>query len=137
MENNNTSRQLFLQKLDNKCPVELKSVSQTYRGSAFYNSNVGSRLIELASINFQYSDNAHVKISSVTIDTTSNLNIIGMLRWLSDVKTVHVGRARMPRRVREATFADDTGNITLSIWGDLIDEIKENTVCESIILNCE
>eukprot|EP00794_Sanderia_malayensis_P013274 gene13274-14642_t len=95
---------------------------------SFFNANFGSKIQELPTLPFAFLETKPVTIKSVLNDDVSgNFTVQGEIKWKQEKKVVEVGAARNPRCVRDAILADETANICISIWGDLIDNIEEYT----------
>lgn len=124
MENANTKRATFLQKLEHKSAVKFKHLSPS-KNLIFFNSNSGSRMEDTNTIDFVYSETDHVtKVCEINEETAGSvLSIVGYFKWLKPVKTVIIGSTE--KQLREALFADATGSISITVWGELVNEVNE------------
>ena len=129
METKTINRNLFKSKHESKSPIKLTNLSPSNTGIIFFNSNIGSRLHDTDDVSFKFIEETVIKINEIALDQRDgHFDVKGNIRWQADTRTVAVGERQVPRQVRDGLLADQTGTITISIWGqDLIDRIKENT----------
>ena len=129
METKTISRNLFESKHESKSPIKLTNLSPSITGTIFFNSNIGSRLHDTDDVSFRFMEETVIKINETALDQgDGHFDVKGNIRWQADTRTVAVGERQVPCQVRDGLLVDQTGTITISIWGqDLIDCIKENT----------
>ena len=127
METIGTKRVTFLKKCEEKSPVKMCKLSVS-KNLSFFNSNTGSRLEEMNSpLSFIYTEDSSVtEVTDITMELTGCITIRGKIHWLSAAKDLTVGMKMVTRQVRDALFADKTGFIPISVWGDLIQELQED-----------
>lgn len=131
MESPNAKRSLFMEKCESKTPVKITGLSSTNAGSMpFFNTNFGHQLHDLNALPFLCANPAPLPIKDLK-DTpqSDNFVVTGLINWHAEERVVQVGRNRIERRVRDAIIADNSAYMLLSIWGDLIDKITENSPC--------
>ena len=129
-------RSIFVEKQESKSPINLQRLSQSGPGIAFFNSNTGSSIHEVDRLPFALCPTTPVDIASIFESLVQgNFTVEGKLSWNREEREVLVGSNRTKRRVRDAIIADNSGNIPISIWGDLIDSVTEDfpTVLTNII----
>ena len=139
MESVQVKRPLFLQKLESKSPVKLSSVSVSSSNQiAFFNANAGSKCEEALTLPFAYVEAKPVTVQAVLSDAVvGNFTVEGEVKWKDEKKEVLVGAMRIPRVVRDAILADNTGNVAISIWGNLIEEIPEGVPISITSVICQ
>ena len=90
MENHNTKRILFLQKSEEKAPVQLKNLSPS-KNLTFYNSNTGSRMDKTMDVNFLFTEDKQVtKVCDISEENTGSVvTIFGYIKWSQEKKNCH------------------------------------------------
>jgi len=132
MLNQNTKRTLFTEKSESSSPVKMANLSSAGK-MTFFNSNLGSRIIEYPNIDFKYQKKETHTVADVKMMGQNQIvNLTGNIEWLEETRTVYCGKNKsVPRLVRTGLLADDTGSIKISVWQQLINDISEDTT-----LNC-
>ena len=127
MVNTTTKRNLFEERCESKTPVKLMGLSVTPQVS-FFNTNTGSRIMDVDTIPFKYEAQHPTKVSDINVaDKGSTIDVEGKVRWLEEKRTIQVGENKITRNVRDGILADETGAIKVSVWGELLEQINENT----------
>jgi len=78
-------------------------------------------MVGIKSLTFKITDVQFSTIAEVKQEEKGKFNIIGSIRWISEIS-----KATHGKRVRDAVVADETGHIIISFWEDLIDIVKED-----------
>ena len=126
MESPTVKRPLFLEHHESKSPVKLSGISSTNAGVKFFNSNVGSKLHDASTLRFCCKQPEPLLINELqNIQHQGNFSVAGQMKWHLDERNVLVGKQKIERRVRDAILADNSGNIIISIWAELIDQVQE------------
>lgn len=130
MLNKTTRRNLFVEKKNDKAPVVITNLSEAKSGTLFFNSNVGSRLTECDDIEFIYESSTVSSIADIKKDPpTGSFDILGKVKWIGAERSVKVGVDKTrEKKVRDGVLGDQSGEIKISIWGDLIDELLAEEV---------
>eukprot|EP00794_Sanderia_malayensis_P006495 gene6495-biopygen4810 len=127
MENNAAKRNMFLEKLEGKSPVKLEHLSNSNSSMPFFNGNTGSTMVDAERLPFHYQPLVPVNVSSILNEPVQgSFAVEGKLKWKQEGRTVFVGATRTQKTVRDATLADGTGYITISVWENLVDEVQED-----------
>eukprot|EP00112_Aurelia_sp_Birch-Aquarium-sp1_P020039 Seg5075.2 transcript_id=Seg5075.2/GoldUCD/mRNA.D3Y31 product="hypothetical protein" protein_id=Seg5075.2/GoldUCD/D3Y31 len=128
MESKTVSRNLFLEKLENKSTIKMKSVSQSKGGSmAFFNANMGSRVDEpQENLPFEMVPIEPLDINEILeMEPEGQFSVKGTIKWKEEERLVFVGTEHAEKRVRDAIIADNTGHIVLSVWGEDIEKMMD------------
>ena len=130
MLNSSTNRVLFVEKNNSKSPIKITNLSESKSGTLFFNSNIGSRLTECVNIDFAYTNNLSKSLENVKTNCpTGPFDVVGKLKWCGEVRTVLVGKEKnVEKCVRDGVLGDQSGVMKISIWGDMINSIVEDTV---------
>ena len=124
--NSGVRRDTFADKINK--PVMLSHLTKSSGGAFFFNAYYGSRVVGVKKLDFQINDVEFLSISDVRKQSSGQFNVIGSVRWISEISTTPNGK-----KVRDAVIADVTGHIVISIWENWIDFIQEGNSYE--ILN--
>ena len=128
MLNNTTSMSLFLEKNNSKTPVVLSQLSPSKSGTLFFNTNVGSRISDCQHISFKYENETYATVTTIKSNPpTGSFNTIAKIKWLGVTRFVKIGaEKKIEKAVRDGVLGDQSGQIKISIWGKLIEEIEED-----------
>lgn len=125
METQGTKRAMFLKRCEDKSPLKLTRLSVT-KNLSFFNCNTGSRVEDVKGMNFVFSENSSItEVKDISTEISGCLTILGQVQWVSDAKDLEIGPNKVPKQVRDGLFGDESGIIPISVWGDLIEIIKE------------
>ena len=140
MQNETTSRNLFLTKQKNKVPVELTGITKS-KSKIFFNSSTGSHMSDMEHINFEYKELTITKVCDLKKMPIDQIyNVSGAIRWVDgSTRSVLCGHGdkRYYRDLRHGKLADESGAfIKITVWGSLIQTITEDVVYDitSILL---
>jgi len=125
MENKAAKRSIFVQRCEEKSPVRLSKLS-TSKNILFFNGYSGSRLDAIHQLDFCFTERAEVVEVTNIEDQTGSFTVIGRIKWVSDSKFVDVGPNKVKKEIRDAVFADGTGFIPFSVWGNSCQELQHD-----------
>ena len=131
METPTTTRLLFMEKQEARNPVKLVHIKDSENGIAFFNSNMGSKVEAVETLPFCFARNEPLNISEIHDGVHGgNFSVKGKLRWQQEEREVFAGGKKVIRRVRDGIIADASGHTLISVWGDLLDQITEDSAFE-------
>ena len=127
MSNSAVKRQLFTNKKDAVQPVTLSNVNLLPNGSAFFNPNADSRIMDAPYITFEANNQDHMKLITLGNKKSGRFTITGYVKWTDEVKQVETRGTPDPpgassstfgpmRRVRDGVIADDSHSFPFSAW---------------------
>ena len=127
MLNSAVKRQLFTNKKDAVQPVTLNNVNLLPNGSAFFNSNADSRIMDASYITFKANNQDHLKLITLSNKKSGRFTITGYVKWTDEVKQVETRGIPDPlgassstagpmRRVGDGIIADDSNSFPFSAW---------------------
>ena len=120
--NSGIGRQFFLSKINKS--VMLSKLTRSGE-MLFFNAYYGSQMVGLKCLPFKITDVQFITIAEIKKEEKGKFNVIGHIRWISQMSKSNQGKA-----VRDAVIADATGHIVISFWEDMINNIKENQCYE-------
>lgn len=121
-----TKRQLFIDKQTTQQPLKLTNLQMSTSGTLFLNNRATIEDIPPHTMNFKYSQPADIRVTK--INALNNFTSGGVFTVSGSIKWK--GPAQRPnetstKQVRDATLTDNSGSITLSIWGEHITQVTE------------
>ena len=111
---------LFKEKMDASQPIKLSNLIEVDTGAIFFNSNRGSRVEDVFAVPFMDTPVDDLKLIDIKGKFSGTFNLKGYIRWLKEPVQTSSGKL-----VRDAMLADNTFNVPISVWGDIISEIQE------------
>ena len=110
-------------------PVTLTKISSMESGTNFFNSGRGSKIVEAGcKIDFKMDEAIDSPIASIKQKATGDYIVSGCIRWIGEPQEYESSKAVESKKnvLRECVLMDSTDHICLTVWGNFLDELKEN-----------
>lgn len=125
-ENHNVS--YFRKLMKDQEAVCLQNMSPTKNGKVFFNESSGSSS-KREEVSFECGVEVPAKVKSISKDhPDGTFTLVGQIRWTGETReVVSYGKTKS---VRHAKFVDESGDINMSIWDNLIENVPVLQTCK-------
>ena len=121
-----SKKQFFMETMKAQKPISIKALQISRTGTLFFNFSTSIKDAAPHDLNFKFETGTETvtKIGLLLTDLTSGIfHVSGMIKWKEPARIAE----KTGQFVRDATLTDNSGTIDLSIWGQQIDQIKEES----------